>query len=87
MEDKQGQKPSGGRQVLWTSQGVYEWIDEKVDWLMAPPFLPEETREHLYNARRETMLAARSLIDKSLERLEKSKRRHQGQQATKIPVD
>lgn len=85
MEEKQ--MPSAGREVLWTSEGLYKWIDEKIDWLIAPPFLPRETREHLFNARREAMLAARSLIDKSLERLDESQRRRQNPGPTKIKVE
>jgi len=34
-------------------------------------FLPEETRNHLRAARREQLLALRSLLDRAIERLEK----------------
>ena len=34
-------------------------------------FLPEKTRQHLQAARRERLLALRSLLDTAIERLEK----------------
>ena len=89
MEENQGSKPSAEREIIWTSAGFYEWLDEKVDWVLAPPFLPKETREHLFNARRETMMAVRSLIDRSLSRLEEAQRRRdsEDQGPTKIKVE
>lgn len=87
MEEKQGEKPSAGREVLWTSEGMYKRMDEVINWLVAPPFLPRETREHLFNARREMMLAARSMIDKSIERLDEAQRRQQNRPPTKIKVE
>jgi hypothetical protein len=87
VQENREQKPCAGRVVLWTSEGLYKWIDERIDWLWAPPFLPRETRGHLLNARREAMLAARSLIDKSLERLDESQRRQQHPGPTKIKVE
>ncbi|MCL5107537.1 MAG: hypothetical protein M1401_01420 [Chloroflexi bacterium] len=87
MAENQGQKSKPEREVLWSSSSLYEWMEEKMNWLMVPPFLPKETRQHLYGARREMMLAARTLIDKSISRLDEAERRQQSQGPTKIPVD
>lgn len=37
-------------------------------------FLPKETRDHLRAARREQLLALRSLLDQAIERLEKEEK-------------
>ena len=37
-------------------------------------FLPKETRDHLRAARREQLLALRSLLDQAIERLEKDEK-------------
>ncbi len=37
-------------------------------------FLPKETRQHLHAARREQLLAVRSLLDKTIERLEEKEK-------------
>jgi hypothetical protein len=70
-----------------TSFNVSQWLSDKVDWLASPPFLPQDTRQHLYNSRRELLLAGRSLIDRSLERMEERERRRQTRQTTKIEVE
>jgi hypothetical protein len=87
VEEKHEQKSTGEREVLWTSENLYKRVDEAINWVVAPPFLPKEARDHLYNARREMMLAARTIIDKSLERLDESQRRQQNQPPTKIKVE
>jgi hypothetical protein len=88
VEENQGQKAKPEREVLWSSNNVYDWLDQKMNWLMVPPFLPKETRQHLFNARREMMLAARTLLDKSISRLDEAERRQQSQQGpTKITVE
>jgi hypothetical protein len=89
MEENQTSRPSGEREVIWTSARFYEWLDEKIDLVLAPPFLPKETREHLFNARREAMLAMRSLVDRSLSRMEEAQKRRdsEDQGPTKIKVE
>lgn len=90
MEERQGQRPGAekaGPRAERQMKGSYEWMEEKVDWLLVPPFLPRETRQHLYAARREMLLAARSLLDRSIHRLEEAERRQEGSKATKIQVE
>lgn len=62
------------------------WVNDKVDWLLSPPFLPDDTRTHMSAARREMLLAVRSLIDHSLERSEEAERRRAARRPTKIDV-
>ena len=81
-----------------TEEGVHtrefdfeDWLAEGVKGFRATckelrPFLPEEFRQHTKTARREMLLAMRSLLDAAIERAEKEpepkKRR-----TTKIKVE
>ncbi len=89
-QERQGPRPGAerlGQRAERTTEDMFEWVADKVDWFLAPPFLPRETRQHLYAARREMMLAARSLLDRSIKRAEEAERRQEGGKATKIPVE
>lgn len=50
-------------------------------------FLPEETRDHLRAARRERILALRSLLDIAIQRLEKEPEKKPRRKAEKIDVE
>lgn len=76
-----------GEQVEEAGEGAASWLADVADWVMAPPFLPTETRRHLYAARKEALLAVRSMIDRSIERAEERERRTEGPKATKIDVE
>jgi len=57
----------------------YRWIEHLVqawDAFVEDVFscVPEDTKNHLKNARKEFLLALRSVIDKKIESLEKSKK-------------
>lgn len=47
-------------------------------------FIPEESKKHLKNARREVLLALRSALDKKIEELERAER---APEAKKIKVE
>ncbi len=47
--------------------------------------LPEEARGHLYKARKERLLALKSLIDRAIERME-GREKTQGEGRTKIEI-
>ena len=49
-------------------------------------WLPQETRSHIYEARKETLLALRSLIDRAIELVEE-KEKAGGQGRTKIDIE
>ena len=49
--------------------------------------LPAEFRTHLRAARKELLLAARSLIDERIERIEEMERRRAARKPTRVPVD
>lgn len=56
-----------------------KWIEHLSDAFEAfteelAELIPEETRKHLRNARKELLLALRTLIDKKIEKLEKPKK-------------
>ncbi|MHB1005280.1 MAG: hypothetical protein ACYC3S_06495 [Chloroflexota bacterium] len=95
MEEKPGHDRPGprinreqmGERIEEGAEGVFDWAATVADWVMAPPFLPRTTRDHLHAARREMLLAARTLIDKSIERTEEATRRHEPPKATKINVE
>jgi hypothetical protein len=76
-----------GEQMEQAGEGAASWVADFADWLMAPPFLPKETRRHLYAARREALLAMRSMLDRAVERTEDRERRAEGHTATKIDVE
>ena len=50
------------------------------------PRLPQETRRHVYEAKKETLLALRSLIDRAVARVEE-KEKAGGQGRTKIDIE
>ena len=47
--------------------------------------LPDATKQHLLAARKETLLALRSMLDKAIEKTEESERK-KGKKKTKIEV-
>jgi len=49
-------------------------------------WLPEETRSHLFGARREMLLALRSLIDRAIERVDE-KEKAEGKGRSKIEIE
>lgn len=49
-------------------------------------WLPEETRSHLVGARKEMLLALRSLIDRAIERVEE-KEKTEGKGRTRIEIE
>ena len=51
-----------------------------------PPWLPQETRSHVYEARKEMMLALRSLIDRAIEMVEE-KEKAGGRGRSKIDIE
>ncbi len=57
----------------------YKWMEHLIDAWDAFieeifSFIPEETKKHIKNARKEILLALRSVIDKRIEELEKDKK-------------
>ncbi len=57
----------------------YKWIehlaqacDAFVEEMFS--FVPEETKKHINNARKEVLLALKSIIEKKIEKLEKEKK-------------
>lgn len=57
----------------------YKWMDHLADAWDAFieemfSFIPEETKKHIKNARKEILLALRSIIDKRIEELERDKK-------------
>jgi len=50
------------------------------------PHIPEDTRDHLKTAGKETLLAIRSLLDRVIERTEEAGKSRKGKK-TKIEVD
>ncbi len=66
----------------------YKWIEHLAqawDELLEDVFscVPDETRKHLKNARKEFLLAIRGIIDKKIESLEKKK----GASVKKVKVE
>jgi hypothetical protein len=53
--------------------------------LQGLPFVPEESRRHLRSARKEFLLALRSLLDRSIERAEKAEEKKE-KKKTKIEI-
>ena len=51
------------------------------------PICPEEAREHVGVAGREALMAVRSLIDWSIQRLEEMEKKPQKKRTTKINVE
>ncbi|MGQ9626004.1 MAG: hypothetical protein ACUVV0_03755 [Anaerolineae bacterium] len=63
-----------------------DWLEEGMEAFRARlrrGFLPEEFHEHLRAARKETLLAVRSLLDDAIRRMEE----HPKKKATKIKVE
>ncbi|PMP66275.1 MAG: hypothetical protein C0190_05810 [Thermodesulfobacterium geofontis] len=57
----------------------YKWVEylaQAWDSFMEEmfSFIPEETKEHIRNARKEVLLALKSVIEKRIEELEKPKK-------------
>lgn len=57
----------------------YKWVEHLAqawDSFMEEmfSFIPEETKEHIRNARKEVLLALKSVIEKRIEELEKPKK-------------
>jgi hypothetical protein len=68
-----------------------DWLAEGVKGLRATckelrPFLPDEFRQHTKAARREMLLAVRSLVDAAIERT-KEEHKPKKMRATKIKVE
>jgi len=68
------QEPEGGVEMR------YRWIEHLVQaWDCFCEemfsFVPEDTKKHLKNARKEFLLAIRGIIDKKIEKLEKEKKK------------
>jgi len=88
MEEKQGPRPMPEEPTrAGRGKTLVDYLGDAMEWVMTPPVLPAETRRHLYAARREFMLATRSLLDRNIERLEQAEHRQEGGKSTKIPVD
>ena len=49
-------------------------------------WLPEETRSHIYGARKEVLLALKSLIDRAIERVEE-REKAEAKKRTKIDIE
>lgn len=62
--------------------------DELVLHIHAPKkdWFPPETREHLWTARREFLLALRSLVDEAIGQVEEREKKKRGKSRTKIDV-
>ncbi len=76
-----------GRRADQAAEQLGNLLGDAVDWLTAPPFLPQETRQHLYAAKRETLLAIRSMLDSSLEQVEKKQRQEEAPRVRKIDLE
>lgn len=50
------------------------------------PFVPEATKGHFRMARKEMLLALRSLLDRAIERAEEAEKRTKAKRKTKIEV-
>jgi hypothetical protein len=48
--------------------------------------MPRDASEHILNARREMLLAVRSVIDHKLENIERAKKERRSKKATRIKV-
>lgn len=84
--EKRAQRPFADRAAK-RGEKVADVVSETMEWFIAPPFLPQETRRHLYAARKEMLLAARSLIDRSIQRVDDLEKRREASRPTKIPVE
>lgn len=78
-----GTRPGMGRVVAGS---LLTGAVRAVDAVMVPPFLPAQTRRHLIAARREMLMAGRSLLDVYIQHLEEAERQQREEKATKIPV-
>lgn len=55
--------------------------------LQGLPFLSEDTRGHLKTARKEMLLAFRSVLDKAIERAEQAEKPKEKKKRTKIEIE
>lgn len=67
------QEPRSGRDRE-RSEDFFDLLRSMVRVPRLSAFLPKETRQHLRAARREQLLAVRSLLDKTIERLEEKEK-------------
>ena len=71
-------EPSDRDEVVIRLPNVASWLRDQ---------LPDEFFEHMRHARREQLLAMRSLIDAALERNERAEQRARGRTRTEITVE
>ncbi len=75
--DPQEQAPAGGRDP---------WVRVTLQAPRPLP-LPGDTRQHLLNAKREVLLALRSLVDAAIERTEERAEGRDGRRRSRIEID
>ena len=73
----QEQAPAGGRDP---------WVRVTLEAPRPLP-LPSDTRQHLLNAKREVLLALRSLVDSAIERTEAQAEGRDGRRRSRIEID
>ena len=75
--DTQEQTPAGGRDP---------WLRVTLEAPRPLP-LPSDTRQHLLNAKREVLLALRSLVDSAIERAEAQAEGRDSRRRSRIEID
>ena len=78
VEARASRQPSDRDEVVIRLPNLASWLRDQ---------LPDEFFQHMRHARREQLLAMRSLIDAALERTERADQRERGRTRTEISVE